>query len=91
MQKSNIEEFTTLKKVTPSLFLLEPGAAKDVLLSSKEELHDSSTVLSVFTGPELLRQVIRRVKQMPGATRMNDSPAMMGVNFLEERSPFSLS
>merc|ERR1719158_1144996 len=70
-------------EVAPSKFLLESGMAKDVLISSQDDVY-INPVLSVFIGPELLRQVLKRCRELPMANMYVDNPAMMGANLLEE-------
>ena len=74
-------------EVSPSTFLLESGFAKDVAISYS--FHDEvgfsrPPVLSIFTGPELVRQVLRKARLLPGAVKMNADETFMGVDVSED-------
>merc|ERR1719481_19645 len=70
-------------EVVPSKFLLESGMAKDVLISSQDDVH-INPFLSVFIGPELVRQVLKRCRELSLSAATVDNPAMLCANLLEE-------
>merc|ERR1719508_102883 len=72
--------------ITPSAFLLGAGCAKDVFISylGQEDGTMCSPLVAIFTGPELVRQILKRARLLPGAARLSDNPSLMGISFSED-------
>jgi len=68
--------------ITPSVFLLGAGSTKDVSISYLGE-DEFVPFVTIFTGPELVRQVLKRARLLTGALRMNDNPSFLGIDFTQ--------
>lgn len=68
-------------QISPDCFILSKGETRIVAVNFSSEFHFNSATILVFFGPEIVRNVYRRAKTLPGAARLSGSPAIHGVDF----------
>ena len=70
--------------VTPTTFLLHPGAQKPIKISLAGDTEGASLELTLFHGAEALRQVLKMARKLSGAARLVESSSIPGFNPMEE-------
>ena len=67
--------------ISPDSFILKEGEIKTVNVSFGAGFELNVANIAVFFGPEIVRNVYRRAKVLPGAARLSGSPTLLGVDF----------
>ena len=70
--------------VTPTTFLLSPGAQKPVQITLAGDTDGAPMELTLFHGPEVLRQILKSARKLSGAARLVESASIPGYNPMEE-------
>ena len=70
--------------VTPTTFLLNPGVQKPIRISLAGDTDGAPLELTMFHGPEVLRQIVKTARKLSGAARLVESFSIPGFNPMEE-------
>lgn len=70
--------------ISSDSFLLKEGESKIISVIFMAGFDSKTASLAIFSGPEIARNVYRRARMLPGATRLSASPALLGVDFTKK-------
>ena len=70
--------------ISSTCFLLPPDSRKMINISLFGDCDTVSLQLNILHGPELVRQVMKKARKLPGGARFCENSSLTGFNVLEE-------